>query len=320
MKKLILSIFTIFICFACNADCIELKRSVILKTASQTCEPNTLYLLQSLKECGFDSIEIEIFTSQPIFVQIMQSLILNNDSDISIEDFILGFNEFKKNEKFSEYYEGTKQSLEFYSEVITSNNINSHLSILEGFNGTKQAESFKSFLKKQNFIDAGISFKKGFREFYMSEYKTDVFEKNLSGIEFRNVPETKIPRKYYKDRISIKGEIVDSEIVLEVVLNNDWMIIEPSKESNDPFGTSISSNSDCIVISNKIISDNVISKESPINPDGVLRIIKGKTIIRVPFKRQTKNCNEKISLKMTFSLFNEEGTSLPFINETITLE
>lgn len=160
MKKLILSIFTIFICFACNADCIELKRSVILKTASQTCEPNTLYLLQSLKECGFDSIEIEIFTSQPIFVQIMQSLILNNDSDISIEDFILGFNEFKKNEKFSEYYEGTKQSLEFYSEVITSNNINSHLSILEGFNGTKQAESFKSFLKKQNFIDAGISFKK----------------------------------------------------------------------------------------------------------------------------------------------------------------
>lgn len=320
MRKLILFIFTIFIAFACNAGCIELKRSIILQAGSQTCEPNTLSLLESLNVCGYDPIEIEIFTTQPIFVQIMQTLILNNESDIRIADYILGFNEFKKNENYSDYYKGAKESLEFYSELITSNNIESHLSKLEGFNGTKNSKSLKSFFIKQNFIDFGVSFKKGFREYYLSEYQTDVFENNLSGIGFRNVPEVSILEKYYKDRISVKGEIVGTEIVVEITLNKDWMIMEPSKESNNPFGTTFSINSDCITISNKIISENVISIESPFNPDQKPKIIHGKSIVRIPFKKQTKDCNENISLQMNFSLFNNEGTSLPFINAIINLE
>lgn len=189
MRRTFLAILLGFSIIGCDNNCDKIRSTIILKPNSEVAEMTTLQSLESLKDCGFDSIDLELMTSQHLFTSIMTSLIdqENPEQVIKVEDYIREFNSIKENEAYTEYYRVTKEQLAFYSVIISSENLDVYIENLKEQYVIEDGESLKTFFTAHNFIDQGVTYMKGIQDFYLVTYEIEFASKNLSGVQLRPI-------------------------------------------------------------------------------------------------------------------------------------
>jgi hypothetical protein len=322
MKKTLSILFSALALNLYSSDCEQLKQEIIYHQKTSTTSENTNELLEGLTACDFDKYKIALISNPEFFMQAIDELKNASDGDISIGALTNYLSDFEntKTETHKEYYNQIKLFVDYNYSELTSENLEGIISDWSENNGQEIAAELKNYVVENKLVDNKHTVKFVLNDFYLNQYDVVPFDDNLNSISWKtneSGPKGKeIDKKYYEERIKISSKKIESKIILTIELATDWNIYSIEKESTNIFKTTISSQNRCLNTSElKVTNEKLVS--DPMGVNGDVKVISGTSEIEIPI---VGNCEKPIQIEFTFSLVNNDGSSLPFVKEIIEIK
>lgn len=322
MKRWITSLIILCTLSMNAGTCEETMDETIFYHTKSVTSDSTNVILVSLIHCDFDKYEIGFISNPEFFRQAIDDLTTGSNEDVKVQALVDYFEDFKKNDSvnFQVQFSENRQSIDFYSSILSMENLDSFIQKWTEFNGEQISSKLKKHIIEGDLLNQNETFKNVLNEFYFSEFEVLIFGDNLNGISWEEVSSEGLlgtaGTAVYNDKIKISVSKSDSKIVLSLELKEKWNIYSFGKGSDNIFGATLRSGNDCFEIMDGLEIKEEIARKDPMGIDGIVKLITGENSITFPYK---ENCEEPLKLVFTFSLINDDGGSLPFVKEIIEI-